>query len=376
MQTNFELKKHNTLKIFQALCTMESASRKDLAEATGLSWGSVSAITGELIARGLIDAEKNVSAGGRPADKLTVSATRFLQLGIDINSVGLSFVIVNLRGETIRSASLPIVSRNKNDLLSLLFDQTGKMLAETENVIGINLSMQGKINRRTGVSVRTNFFTDWKDVPLVAIFEREFGLPTKLYHDPDCLLYYHLRHDPRLQGKNNGYVVRLDDGIGLSRLVKGTLFEPGDDTSHELGHTISVPNGRLCPCGKRGCLEAYASLRGMREIYKERFGVDADLAEKLKSDDPSTTDILWEATDRLGVSIANLFTLSAPEFILLDGVLSTIAPDVFDEIKRNTERRLNDECNLLFANYKQETPAIGACLLTAEKNAEDILFAL
>ena len=376
MHTNFELKKHNTLKIFQALCSKDSASRKELAEATELSWGSVSAITSDLLARGVIDAEKNESAGGRPADKLALSATRYLQLGIDVNSVGLSFAVVNLRGEAVYFEEMPIVSRAKDHLLAILFEKTGEILLKTQNVIGINLSMQGKINRKTGVSVRTNFFTDWKDVPLVRMFETKFQLPTKLYHDPDCLLYYHLRHDPRLSGANSGYVVRLDDGIGLARLIQGTLFETGDDTSLELGHTISAPDGRLCPCGKRGCLETYASLRGMREIYAERVGANEDFAEKLAVQDGTTVEILKEATDRLGVSIANLFTLSSPEFILLDGVLLSIAPYCFDEIKKNTEKRLNDSCNLLLAQYKREAPAVGACLLTTEKNAEEILFHL
>jgi predicted NBD/HSP70 family sugar kinase len=376
MHTNFELKKHNTLKIFGALCGKDSVSRKELAEATGLSWGSVSAITGDLIARGIIDAEKNASAGGRPADKLALSTTRYLQLGIDVNSVGLSFAVVNLRGEAVYFEELPIVSRKKDDLLANLFDKTAEILKNWKNVIGINLSMQGKINRKTGVSVRTNFFTDWKNVPLVNMFEKLFALPTKLYHDPDCLLYYHLRHDPRLSGANSGYVVRLDDGIGLARLINGTLFETGDDTSLELGHTISTPDGRLCPCGKQGCLESYASLRGMREIYAENYGFDKDFCEKLTIQDGATAEILQEATDRLGVSIANLFTLSSPEFILLDGVLLSLAPYCFEEIKKNTEKRLNDTCNLLLAQYKREAPAVGACLLTTEKNAEEILFHL
>ncbi len=377
MQTNFELKRHNTMKIFNAMRALNFASRKELTELTGLSWGSVSTITGELILRGVLVVQKTESAGGRPAEKLALSPDRFLQLGIDINSVGLSFVIVNLRGQIVRSSLLPIVSRKKEALLNALFSETKAILSSVENVIGINLSMQGKINRKTGVSLRTNFFTDWKDVPLVDYFEQRFHLPTKLYHDPDCLLSYHLRNDARLFGKSNGYVVRLDDGIGMARLIDGNIYETGDELSYELGHIVSVPNGRSCPCGKRGCLETYASLRGMRELYAESCQrAQNSFNESLKSNDTAAQQVLKNAAEHLGVALANLFTLSSPEFILLDGVLFSLSPEFFEYVKNNVVFSLNDDCNLLFASYKQEAPAVGACLLTIEKNAGDILFDL
>ncbi len=377
MQTNFELKRHNTMKIFEVMRGRESVSRKELATLTGLSWGSVSAISAELLQKGIVVAEKEASAGGRPAERLTLSPTQFLQLGIDINSVGLSFVVVNLQGKVVQSESILTESRDKDDLLKVLYAQTEKMLLQNSSISGINLSMQGKINRKTGVSLRTNFFKDWKDVPLVELFEKKFSLPTKLYHDPDCLLYYHLQNDPRLSGKNDGFVVRLDDGIGMARLLNGKLYETGDENTFELGHTIAVPNGRACACGKRGCLETYASLRGMREIYAEKSGKNAvAFLDAFRNGDIIAYEILQDATKRLGVAIANLFTLSAPEFILLDGGLFAQFPLLFSEIEKSTRESLTDDCNLLFASYKREAPAIGACLVTIEKTTEEILFDL
>ena len=377
MQTNFELKKHNTVKIFRALQSKERLSRKDLAQTTGLSWGSVSSITNELLLKNVVVAEKEASAGGRPAEILTLHPSRFLQLGIDVNSVGLTFVVVNLQGKVIRSETLPIESHKKDDLIATLFKQTETFLSQTENVIGVNLSMQGKINRRTGESLRTNFSKDWTNVPLVELFEKRFSIPTNLYHDPECLLYYHLLNDARLRGKKDGFVIRLDDGIGMARLLNGTLYNAGDIASYEFGHTITVPNGKMCSCGKKGCLEAYASLRGMRDLYAERSQSQGALfLEKLRANDVIATQILQEATDHLGVAISNLFTLSSPEFILLYGVLLALAPQSFQEIEKKTQEYLTEPCNLLCANYKKEAPAIGACLITLENNTEKILFDL
>ena len=378
MQTNFELKKHNTVKIFSALKGCASLSRKELSTLTGLSWGSVSAITAELLQRGIAVAEKEASAGGRPAEKLALNGERFLQLGVDVNSVGLNFVVVNLRGETVHAEFAPLDSREKDALLSALFKKTEGIVKAFPYVTGINISMQGKINRKTGVSLRTNFFKDWKNVPLVELFENRFSLPTALYHDPDCLLAYHLRNDPRLAGKNDGFAVRVDDGIGMARLIGGKLYETGDDTSFELGHIVSVRGGNPCPCGKRGCLETYASIRGMKDSFERTAtdGQNGDFLTLLKNEDERINAVLHTATDHLGVALANLFTLSAPEFILLDGALFSYAPYCFAEIAEKTENSLCDECSLLLAAYKKEAPAIGACLLTIEKITEEILFGL
>lgn len=373
MQTNYEMKKHNTVKIFRTLKECEKLSRKEISSKTGLSWGSVSSITNELLLKNIIVAEKDAPMGGRPAEILTLNPTKFLQLGIDINSIGITFAVVNLLGKTLHDETTHPKSFKKDDIITTLFDFTEKILSSFPNIIGINLSMQGKINRTEGVSIRANFSDNWHNVPLVEIFEKRFALPTKLYHDPDCLLYYHLYNDKRLVGKNDGFVIRLENGIGMARLLHGTLYNSGNVTSYEFGHIISQPDGRLCDCGKHGCLESYVSIRGLREIYREQKSADCDFITDLKNNQPEAVEILKNGLDRLSVAIANLFTLSAPEFIMLDGILLTINDSIFEEIAQKTQLRLLENCNLLKANYKRTAPAVGSCLITQE-NTEALLF--
>ncbi len=375
MHANFEIKKRNTLKVFNALRKKGSLSRKEIASITSLSWGSVSAITSDLLSRGVLIVENIFSEGGRPAEKLTLNPSRFLQLGIDVNSIGLRFVVVSLGGSVIYSDFLPIISNEKDDLLRALENKTQEILTLYPAVCGISVSMQGKINRKTGVSLRTNFFKDWKEVPLVEFFNTRFSLPTKLYHDPDCLMAYHLFTDRRLENASDGFVVRVDDGIGMARLIDGKIYQIGDDTSFELGHTIAVPNGKFCPCGKKGCLERYSSLRGIKDAYLESKGKSAEnFFSLLKSRDKSVEEFVRTANEHLGIALANLFTLSCPEFIMLDGLYFVQAPYAFELIKCNTDSVLNGNSNLLLALYKAEAPAIGACLLTIEEIAEKVLF--
>ena len=96
---------------------------------------------------------------------------------------------------------------------------------------------------------------------------------------------------------NDCVLIRVDEGIGMAVSLDGKIL---DDTERlELGHTITVPNGRLCSCGKRGCLEAYASLSALS---------DAKLETELSA-----------AGNYLSTALYNMYTLFKPQKIILTG---------------------------------------------------------
>ncbi len=376
MGRNFELKRANTLEIFHALQKNSYLSRKELEALTGLSWGSVSAICNDLMKKGVVLAEKELSTTGRPPERLTISTENKLALGIDINSVGLCFNVVNLAGMTVFSEFVTPDSTSKDRLLARLEQKTGSILEEYPQILSINLSMQGTLDRNAGISLYTNFFTDWINVPLVRFFEEKFSLPTYLYHDPECLLTYHLANDPRLSGKNNGIVIRIDDGIGMALLSNGCLYEPTGNTACELGHTVVVPDGLLCSCGKHGCLEAYGSLRGIKNFCQTDAEFSPDtLLSYLNERKGNSDEVINQASFYLGLSIANLFTLFNPDFIVLDGNSIARISDFYEKIKASVQKFYSGPFNLLRANYRSDAAAIGAAMLTNDKLLEDILFA-
>lgn len=375
IRTNFEMKKHNTEQIFRAFQTSKSLSRREIERLTGLSWGTVSAVCNDLLTKKLLVANKTSGATGRPPELLKVNPAYKLSLGIDINSVGLSFDAISLSFESVYSAFEPVRVSDRERLLDFLKKKTAEILRAYPEIVTVNLSMQGKLNATTGVSIRSNFFEDWDNVPLVKLFEEEFGLPTYLYHDPECLLTYHISNDRRLQRAKNGIMVRIDDGIGMAQLINGELYRTENDSSCELGHTIVEESGEPCPCGKRGCLELYGALRGMKKRYRQETGVAIDSIDPFfDSNDPVSQNIKRRATDRLGVALANLHTLYNPSFLLVDGVACAKIPAFFEDLKNAVERYLNAPCNVLLADYKHNSAAIGAAMLTIENHLEELLF--
>ena len=368
------MKIENTLKVFRALRRQGELSRKDLEDCTGLSWGSISHISAELIQRGILIARKSAVTTGRPPETLVINPQVALSLGIDVNNVGLSFNVVNLAGNSVYSRFFPLEDNKKDYLLALLTEETAEIVSSFR-ILGISLAMQGKIDRQAGVSLRTNFFEGWKNIPLVSLFENRFGIPTRLYHDPEALLAFHLATDPRLKNALNGIVIRVDDGIGMAQLIAGEPYETATDAACELGHTISVPGGRVCPCGKKGCLEMYSSLRGMKHPSVFPDGITTEAFFSLfAAGDPLANRVMDEACDRMGLAISNLFTLYNPAFVLLDGIVTAQCPAFFDRVHAAAVSYSNGECNLLKSNYRKDAAAIGACLLTIDANLENYLF--
>lgn len=370
-QTNSEVKKANGLHFFRVLRQEGMLSRKELEDLTGLSWGSISYISNEFLKKGMIVAKKEAVTTGRPPDVLAVNPHTHLSLGIDINSIGLSFNVVNLVGESLFSAFFLLENNTKEYLLSLLESEAGQLIRRYHPV-GINIAMQGKVDRQRGISVRTGFFENWKNIHLTEFFEERFHIPTRLYHDPESLLAFHRYTDPRLRDADNGIVIRVDDGIGMAQMIGGDLYATKSDSSCELGHTISVPNGRPCACGKRGCLETYSALRGM----KNALGISGNetFFNFLNARNADVMREMDEACDRLGVAVANLFTLYSPSFVLLDGIVPAMCPSFFDRVYAATTGYLGSDCNLMKAAYRRDAAAIGACLLSIDSCLEDYLF--
>lgn len=374
--TNSEMKKHNTLKAFRVLRAREAISRRELMRLSGLSWGTVSAVCADLLQKEIVVAQKDTSQGGRPPEQLIVNPKKNLVLAIDINSIGIAVNVVSLAGKPLYTANVAIQSAEKAALLGQLTSCVQSVLRNFPSVIAIGLSMQGKLSSIRGVSLRTNYFINWANINLVELFTQTFGLPTYLYHDPECLLTYHKNTDERLKDCDNGIAIRIDNGIGMALLQEGQVRQFRPESSFEIGHIISVPHGRLCACGKRGCLEAYASLRGMNERYETLENKSyPDFISALQNADSDAVAIYDEGVRNLGIALANLCALFEPSFILLDGYALSLMPDFFEDVRKQAEDFSETEVPLLKACFKREAPAIGAAYLTIDKIIGEVLFA-
>lgn len=167
----------------------------------------------------------------------------------------------------------------------------------------------------------------WKhDVPLAAMMERRLAVHAVLGNDANAAALGEWRY-----GAGKGYrdllVVTIGTGVGSGFVVNGQLVLGSHGNAGEIGHMTVMPQGRSCTCGRKGCLEAYVSIRGMRQTYLELDGNPAVLAQagvKCIADAAHANDSAAIATfhrtvEWLAIGLANAVAATGPGRIVLFG---------------------------------------------------------
>ena len=309
-----DMKESNAADVFALVKKKQRITRKQIAEKLGMSWGAVSTITAQLVEEGYLVEKKADSDGcaGRIPSYLEVNGNVHFSLGIDVNNVGFRAVLINLKGDILSfwegegdvSASEVFIPSLLAFIHRIVAD-VGRL-----NIIGIGIAMQGVVNAKTGISVSIPGRSDWSDLPLSDIVSGEFGIPVFIEHDPTCILYAASREDP----KTDYILIRTDDGIGMAAMIGGKIIDkPG---IFEIGHTVAVPGGIPCKCGKRGCLGKYASCSGLTKQYGKSFEAIISDAEDGNAE---ASRLLGDAARHLAFAINNASLLLNIDNVILCG---------------------------------------------------------
>lgn len=368
-------------------------TKREIQEKTKLSWGTVSAGITRLLAMGFVSENEPESAraqNGRPAMTYSIASDRNLLVGVDISFEGFEAVIVNLRCEVLLKKKVLLENvTDRDDILARcialvrgLLEQSGFMRSA---FLGLGFSLMGTVDSKNGVAVCNPYIANWRDVPIRAIFEKEFGLPVRVDHDPVCMMYSEM-----LLGKAkkipNFLYIRLSYGIGMGILIDNHVYRGASGGAGEFGHITLDPDGPLCSCGRHGCMEAYCSVYGLAErcrgqtagraavgeaAYAARTSADtafaavSKLAQAARRGDARAATLFTEAGSRLGVGVSNLISLFNPEAVIFGGIL-TDYEDLYLDAFRETFGKYawpNSGVQLMRSGLDDYSAAIGAAAL-------------
>ncbi len=186
------------------------------------------------------------------------------------------------------------------------------------------------------------------------------------------------------QGMNDFIVITLGTGLGSGIVLNGALVYGSDGFAGEMGHTIVVPGGRLCNCGRKGCLETYASAEGIRRTVEELLSDETrssilreaqngqlngkKIAEAAAKGDEVALEAFRITAETLGRSLGNLVTLLSPEAIIIFGGLAQAGDILKQPLQASFEKALlpihKDKVKLLPSGLKSgNTAVLGAAAL-------------
>jgi glucokinase len=267
-------------------------------------------------------------------------------LGIDLGGTKTLAAVVDVTtGEVISSERKRTQAEKGQKYLSQhILDLSAAALESAKlparsKIMAVGIGAAGQIDRKHGIVVDAPNL-GVKDMPMAEILGKQFGKPVGVGNDVEVAAL-----GEYLYGSGRGYstfiVVFVGTGIGGGIVQDGRLYSGLTGTAGEIGHMTIQAGGRICPCGSRGCLEAYASRTAitkaiMAEIHHGRKSVLTEeaelqmeegetiirsglLANALSRDDALVGEIVTEAADFLGYGLASVMNFYNPECIILGG---------------------------------------------------------
>lgn len=309
--------------------------------------------------------------------------------GVDIGGTGVKAGIVNEEGKIViksyirTDASLDYkkIAKDIADQLIKLSSDSGIAITE---ISGIGIGCPGAINSKKGVIDYANNLK-WENVPLSDELRKHIDLPSKISNDANVAA---LGETVFGAGKNysDTVLLTLGTGVGGGVVIDNKLYEGYESKGTELGHTVIVRGGEPCTCGRRGCLEAYASATALIRDTKRAMEknpsskmwefVNGDINavdgrtsfECAKANDEPAKEVVKNYIECLGEGICDFINIFRPQAILLGGGVcaqgeNLLAP-LREFVRKNTYGYKNaPKTEILVATLGNDAGIIGASSL-------------
>jgi len=283
-------------------------------------------------------------------------------IGVDMGGTNTAVGIVNRRGEILVRSSVNTAEHSTGEsYVGALGNAINQLIAEnnfTGEVMGIGMGVpNGNMNDGTVEKAANIPWAKTVVVPLAAMLSEKTGLPCKLTNDANAAALGEMAYGVA-KGLKDFIVITLGTGLGSGIVSNGQLIVGHDGFAGELGHTRPVRyNGRLCGCGRTGCLETYASATGVARTAREFLEADPeretllrnittrpitskDVFEAAKAGDQMAIEI-FEFTGRiLGESFADFIAFTCPKAIILFGGLAHAGNFLLEPLKKAIDKNV------------------------------------
>lgn len=325
-------------------------SQARICKKTGLGSSTISYIVRRLREKGLILEKTGQSAkrGAKPV-LIDINPTGCFIVGVEINPSYLLIGLFDFGGGLSDQVKVSLNSDHSAENVVQLAEINIRGLLSKKDVsfdkiAGVGITLSGSVSSEGVVQLSSPL--GWKNVSLKERLARKFECPVQIYTTKVRLLA-EMNIQPPLASKNIVYL-NVADGVGVTSVIDGYLVHGSTNRCGELGHVVIDPDGPLCGCGQRGCLEAHISGPAVAKMIKDDMtaGVDTaliglvtdqmppeEIAEKLKDaiqgNDAYALKIRDFIADRLSRSAATAINLFDPDTLILAGYVCQMCHDHF-----------------------------------------------
>ena len=219
-----------------------------------------------------------------------------------------------------------------------LIDESG---LERERIIGAGVAISAPVRAGSRALASAAIFPGWVDVDVGAELRRRLDLPVYLGNDANLGALAEATFGAG-RGVENLVYVMLSSGVGAGLVLDGRLYEGDTGTAGELGHVVVVPDGLVCRCGNRGCLETVAGANALVDAMRLSHGADVTLDDVLRlgaAGDAGACRVIADAGRAVGRALAGICVLD-PRLVVVGGEVAVAGDLLLDGIRESIERTM------------------------------------
>ncbi|MFJ4224344.1 ROK family protein [Microbacterium sp. NPDC089695] len=318
---------HAGSRVFEAILTRSPISRIDIARQTGLSQAAVTKAVAPLVAAGLVDAppaSHRDGTPGRPVSPVSIVRESMVMIGVKVNVDEVIAVATDLGTTILASRRLALAADDPYSVLDAIVEVADHLARELGDgvaaIAGIGVSVSGDVDTSTGM-VRESNIMGWADVPFGDLLAQRVPWPVTLENDVHALTIGEHWFGVGL-GTASFAIVTIGRGIGSGLHLNGEVVSGAFGVAGEIGHLPLADPALVCPCGRRGCVEAAAATPAIESALSSAIGRPVTITEAVElahAGEPRAEAAFREAARLIGTAIATLVNLTGPEVVIIGG---------------------------------------------------------
>ncbi len=324
--TQSALREANAAKIVETVKRFGGLTQVEVAEATGLSTATVSAIVKDLAAAGVVDTSLT-SRSGRRAMLVTVAKRAGLIVSAQVSARSMRVRVSDVTQEALTERRMPLPTDHSIDtvldrvalLVSEMISQIG---SQPEELLGIGLGVPGPVDPTSGMISVAGALRGWEDQPIAEILRRRLGCPVTV----DKAANFAVLAESTVgatRGLADSLYVQASHTAVAGVMIASRIHRGYRGTAGEIGHIVVRPGGPLCACGRRGCLDAVAGASALLAAVRDDRPTLTlrDVVAQAIAGDVLCVDAITVAGEAYGTAIASTYQSLNPQAIVLGGEL-------------------------------------------------------
>ena len=366
------VRRQNRLLLMEALRQHGAMARVDMGRHTGLSPASITSISSQLITDGILEeaSASHVHAEGpqrrgRPTTQIDFNPKSANVVAVKVSIDGLELALADGRGTILarRTSRTSTFDADPTVFGKLVADEITALLAKvripTRRVARVGIAVQGVADSQAGTVVWSPAFRG-RNISVSAAIEERLGIPCRVANDANMIAEGLIGSDRARYG-GTAAVIFMGYGVGMGLIINGQVYHGPTGAAAEFGHMNHLPDGPLCRCGRRGCVEAYVADYSLLRWASGNAATQAPSSNAIPHEDmlaleaaahrgePAAASAYAKAGEALGFGLARIIAILTPSRIVLAGpgtrAMALIRPHldraleagVVDELRRNVE---------------------------------------